>query len=521
MVRCARWALVITATLAGNHCSGRGDPAKDPGTAIVIVEGDIGTIDPRFASTSHEIKISRLVFSGLTTADTRDLSIVPDLARSVEPEDEAGLSWRVVLREGLRFHDGHLVTSEDVVYTYRSVMDPATGSRYRSTYSYVTSVKALDARTVRFTLSETNASFLPDLTMPILPAHVLKPAGGRFEDGSMVGSGPFRLASRRAGRIELAAFPDPPAGVKAVRRVIFLTVRDDNARVLRLRGGGADLSQNNIPVHLLGLFDGGGRTRMLTGPGSSFTYLGLNLESDPVDDPRVREALLCAIDREAIVEHKLDGMARVSTGMLPFHHWAYSGNVARHPYDPGRARRLLDEAGLPDPDGEGPKTRFTLVFKTSSARFRVAVARVVAAAWRDVGIDVDLRPFEFSTLRAHLDSGSYQVTFMEIPMVIEPNLYRWFFHSTSIPGSGGSGGANRWRYKSKQADGLMDSGVKVLDAQARKAVYAELQALLADDLPVLPLWHEDAVAVTSTRLNGYELLGGSPYTPLMRATLEN
>jgi peptide/nickel transport system substrate-binding protein len=342
--------------------------------------------------------------------------------------------------------------------------------------------------------------------LPILPAHVLEKSGGKFADGAMVGCGPYRLVERRKGRIVLE-----PHG-RAGPRVVFVLVRDDNARVLRFEGGGADLAQNNIPLHLLQLFEGRDDVRVISGPGASFTYVGVNTSSERLADVRVREALLVAIDRDGVVRHKLRGRGRAAAGMLPPMHWAYREGLESHPYDPQRAMALLDEAGHPDPPGRKP--RFRLVFKTSSNRFRLAVARVIASYWEAVGIEVDLRPFEFSTLRSHLNSGAFEVTSLQIPMVMEPNLYRWFFHSSSIPSGEGSGGANRWRYASAEADALIEKGVLVVAEEERKQVYGDLQSLLARDLPVLPLWHEDNVAVVSARLSGYGLLPTAPFTPL-------
>jgi peptide/nickel transport system substrate-binding protein len=504
----SRWTLpVALVLLAGCHCSQNGSEGED--TLVVMIESDVGTLDPRFAASSYEIKISRLVFSGLMTADTPDLAVRPLLAESVTRLDDEGRDWRVVLVRGATFDDGTPVTARDVVYTFGSVLDPATGSRYRTTYSYIESVEAEDPLTVRFRLAVTNASFLPDLALPILPAHVLEESGGRFPEGGIVGSGPFRLLGTGRGRIELERRSDG-------RRVVFLLVGDDNARVLRMQGGGADLSQNNVPIHLLGLFEGRDDVRVKTTPGASFTYLGLNTESGPLADRRVRAALLHAIDREAVVRYKLGGLGVVATGMLPPMHWAYSGEVETYPYDPAEAGRLLDEAGYPDP--AGPEPRFVLVFKTGSNRFRLAVARVIASYWEKVGIEVDLRPLEFSTLRSHLDSGSFQVTCLQMPMVVEPNLARWFFHSSYVPSPGVPGGANRWRYRSAEADALIDEGLRALEPEERAAIYARLQAVLARDLPVLPLWHEHSLAVVSRRLAGYRLLPTAPFTPLESVT---
>ncbi len=482
------------------------------------MDTEIGEIDPRFASGSYEIKISRLVYSGLATADTPDLRIRPLLAESIVPEDPDGSRWRVTLRPGLVFHDGTPLTSKDVVATYESILDPATGSRYRSTYSYMESVEALSPLEVLFVLGERNASFLPDLAFPIMPA----PSPGAGQPGSRgtVGSGPYALIERAAGRVVLEARPACGAGPRAPRRIAFVTVRDDNARVLRFRGGGADLAQNTIPLHLLPVLEQLEGTRVASAPGASFTYVGLNADSAVLRDARVRRALLLAIDRGSIVEHKLKGRARLATGMLPPLHWAHAGDVELAPYDPAGARRLLDEAGLGDPDGEGPAARFRMVFKVGSNRYRIAIARVIASYWEAVGIEVDGRPLEFGTLLSHLDSGSFEATTLQIPIVVEPNLYSWFFHSSQIPIAGKKGGANRWRYRSPEADTLMDEGLATMSEADRRAVYADLQRLLARDLPVLPLWHEDVVAVMGPGLTDFDLLPTAPFTSLATASFD-
>src|SRR5204863_2771630 len=120
-----------------------------------------------------------------------------------------------------------------------------------------------------------------------------------------------------------------------------------------------------------------------------YTYMGLNADDPITGDARVRRAIALAIDRQRIVDTKFGGRAVLSTGMLPPFHWAYEGDVERYGYDPARARALLDEAGHPDPDGAGPRPRFTLSYKTSSNRFRVAVAQVIAAQLAEVGIELD------------------------------------------------------------------------------------------------------------------------------------
>jgi peptide/nickel transport system substrate-binding protein len=167
-------------------------------------------------------------------------------------------------------------------------------------------------------------------------------------------------------------------------------------------------------------------------------------------------------------------------------------DLSTQPFDPDRARALLDEAGFPDPPGDAP--RMSLVLRTTSERFRQSVARAMAAMLRDVGIEVDVRPSEAATLISDLNRGSFEITLLEVPEVIEPHVLSWFFDSSRIPGSQ-SEGANRWCYANDALDALFELGRTRIERDERRAAYEEVQRVLARDLPVLPLWQPDTVAV--------------------------
>jgi peptide/nickel transport system substrate-binding protein len=202
--------------------------------------------------------------------------------------------------------------------------------------------------------------------------------------------------------------------------------------------------------------------------------------------------------------------------MLPPMHWAYAGpdaGVASYPYDPARARALLDEAGYPMRGGK----RFTVIYKTSSNRFRVALAQVLASQLGEVGIDVDLRPLEFSTFFADVKAGNFQLFTMQIPEVAEPDLYMNFFDSSRVPTrEQPDQGGNRVRYRNPELDHLLELGEREMDRATRIADYREVQRILARDVPVISLWHEDNVAVMGRDVDGFEILPTAQMTSLAR-----
>jgi peptide/nickel transport system substrate-binding protein len=221
------------------------------------------------------------------------------------------------------------------------------------------------------------------------------------------------------------------------------------------------------------------------------------------------------------VERRVHDRAVLATGMLPTFHWAYDGEVERYDYDPARARQLLDEAGYPDPDGDGPLPRFTLSYKTSSNKFRVAVARILVSMLAEVGIEVELRAYEFATFFADVKKGNFQLFTMQIPEIAEPDLYTNFFASDRVPARDNlDAGANRVRYRSPALDRLLDDGRRELDRGRRKAIYAEVQRLLARELPVVSLWHEDNVVAMRKGVRGFEILPTAQLSSLARVYKE-
>jgi peptide/nickel transport system substrate-binding protein len=193
----------------------------------------------------------------------------------------------------------------------------------------------------------------------------------------------------------------------------------------------------------------------------------------------------------------------LATGLLPPAHWAYSPDVPRWTRDLPRARALLDEAGYrPGPDG----VRLRLTYKTSADAFRVAIAHVLAAQLAEVGIAVEVRPFEFATFFADIKRGNYQIATMQTTPITEPDFYFSYFHSSRIPSDEDRDAQNRWNYRNADLDRATAAGRHELDRDRRKADYAEAQRLIARDLPVIPLWHEDNVVLSNVDVLGYAIL---------------
>ncbi|MEM1349540.1 MAG: ABC transporter substrate-binding protein, partial [Myxococcota bacterium] len=303
----------------------------------------------------------------------------------------------------------------------------------------------------------------------------------------------------------LGAFDQYLGGRPHIETLAFKVVKDDNTRLLALLGGSANLVQNAVAPLMLPVVQDQERLEVRTSESFKYTYLAFNLRKKALQDVRVRRAIAHGIDREAIVRHKFRGYATLSTGMLAPGHWAYHADVPTYGYDPELAMRLLDEAGYTDPDGpEGPKPRLTLELKVSSNKFRRALAMLMAHQLARVGIELRVRAYEWGTYFHDIKSGNFELTSLQWPSVLEPSLLRWAFHSENIPTpERRSAGANRGAYKNPELDELLDRGMSEADATKRRVVYAEVQRILARDLPYVSLWHEHNIAVLERGTSEY------------------
>lgn len=483
-------------------------------TLVVVIPAIVRDMDPRFAITNHDVKLSRLVAPGLTTTDPDSLEPVNELAESIVAIDAR--TWEVTLRDGLLFSDGTPVTTDDVAWTYSSVMEEATNSLYQKQFAErFARFEIIDERTLRFHTHEPLATFLSDLDFGII-SRAAATDDGRFPDGHVIGAGPFRITGVQTERIRWERNPHYYGTPAVMGKVELRTVRDTNARALMLIGGSADFAQNAIRVDLVDDVAARDRVYLETGHSSIQSYLMMHNDDEILSDVRVRRAIAHSIDRERIISAKFQGRAVLATGLLPPGHWAYEPDVIRYDFDRDKAMALLDEAGYPDPDGPGGQPRMKLTYKTSADQFRLAVARIIAAQLAEVGIEVEVRSFEFGTFFDDIKRGNYQIASMQTSEISEPDYYYAYYNSSRIPtAEEPNKGNNRWRYRNERVDRLTTEGRSETNRDRRLELYRGVQQQIAEDVPVVPLWHEDNVAVLNADVYGYSVTPNARYNGLV------
>src|SRR5436190_1749715 len=507
-----RWvalgAVLVVAALAGGHERAPRPPARD--TLVVGLESAPTNLDPRLGTDQASEYVFGLVLEGLL--DKRaDGTQIPGIASSWDVLD-SGRRYRFHLRPDARFQDGRPLGARDVAWTFGTILDGSTKSPKKGALGPLQRVEPVDAHTVDFVLAEPWGGFFMNLTagLGIIPAGTT-PAQ---MNAHPVGSGPFRFVSRGADRVELAAWDGWYRGAPPpLAHVILREVPDATVRALELEKGSVQLVVNAFLPDTVELFARRRGFRVLQRPGANYVYLGFNLEDPVTRDPRVRRAVALALDRPRLLRTVWRGEGVLTETMMPPGLWARHPSLPVIPHDVSAAAALLEQAGYHDPDGPGPAPRLHLTYKVSNNDLSLLQAQAIQAMLADAGIEVTLRSYEFATFYADVKRGSFQMMSLTWTGVADPDLYRSPFHSSSVPPLG----ANRCRYRSAEADALIEAGGRAVDPRERLPYYLRLQELLERDLPYVSLLTRNTVAVALDGLDGYEDYPGGELYSLRKA----
>ncbi len=467
---------------------------RPPGNIIIVGTTNSATnLDPRVGTDEASQKIHQLLFNTLVHID-KDLSVVPELAESIEQPDPTTYVAR--LRHGVLFHNGRELTSDDVVYTFRSFLDPTFKGR-SGAYRVLAAVNPLDRYTVEFKLKNPLGSFPINLVMGIVQA-----GSGGSNARTPIGTGPYRLTEFVADdHVALAAFDRHFAGRPRNDGLVLKVIPDDTMRGLELRKGSVDLIVNDLSPDIVWQLQHEGRVQVETALGTDYAYIGLNLRDPILSRVDVRKAIGYAIDRDAIVKYLRRGFATTAVGIVPPMSWAFERNVFDFTHDPAEAARLLDAAGFPDPDGPGPLPRLRLSLKTSTTEvYRLQAAAIQHDLGR-VGIAVDIRSSEFQTLAADVLRGNFQMYTLQFVGVTDPDILRLVYHSQQAPPAG----LNRVRYRNPDVDRLIEEAAGATGATRRRELYAQAQRLIAGDVPYISLWYKTNVAIFQPDIHGVNL----------------
>lgn len=495
MTRMHRWlvAALTAALLAGQALAQ--DPAPVVGdTVTVAISADPPGWDPTL-STSQEIARVTYgnVYEGLVRFD-RNGAIVPALATAWQVSSD-GLAWTFTLREGVRFHDGSPLTVEDVLFKFERARNPDSGHVNQGYYAAVADVRAPDAGTIVFELTQPSRSLLYNLARP--DAIIYPRALAETQRSRPVGTGPFVFARYVEGsEVRLERFdgywnPELPYLDGAVFRIIS----DPNARVAALQAGDVDYIGAAIPPEQVRVLQANPALKVASGTATAEITVAMNNARAPFDDLRVRQAISHAIDKDVIVQAAFFGLGTViGTHMSPSEPY-YVDLTDTYPYDPERARALLTEAGY----AGGLSFDFELPEPYAIER---RTGEIIAQQLREVGISVNLSVVEWGTwIQRIFLSADYDMTIIghseprDINIYGNPNYY--------------------YQYDNPRIAELLAQAEAAPTAEAETAAYQEIARIIAED--AVNVWVFSPANTVAVRADVYGFWVDQP-TPALDLT---
>lgn len=463
----------------------------DGGILKVGVNADAVGLDPHLASAASSARIIEQIYNGLLRMNLKEYGKVePDLAESWTISDD-GKIYTFKLVQGVKFHNGREMTSDDVKYSLERIMNPKTGSPRAYMFSKVNKIETPDPYTVVITLKEPYAPLLTNLASPlnaIVPKEVVEKNGDLNQVA--VGTGPFKFVKWvPQNSIELVKNPDYYVkGLPHLDGITFRPIADDTARTTAIRTGDVDFIES-VPQKDIDILKKDSNVNVQGGPGTWYDYVGINVTKKPFNDVRVRQAMAWAVNRQEIVDISLFGYGTViNGGPIPKGHWAYADFKAYGP-DLEKAKQLLAEAGYPN--------GFKATIKVGADyKSQVSIAQVLKEQLKPLGIELDVQPIEWGLFLDQWNKKKFDLVVLGWIGAVDPDdwLYAQFHSGEKW---------NAYGFSDKKVDELLEKGQVETDQAKRAAIYQEVQKLITEQAPYIFLHINDQYEALSPKLKGY------------------
>ncbi len=473
----------------------RGAAGERPARSLIVMRGaDATDLDPACLVDFESREVAAQLYQGLVQFDPASAEVRPALAASWRA-DPTLRRWTFELAPGRRFHDGTAVDAAAVVASFARQLDPrAPGHRDgcgagNPALANITTVRAVDARTVEFSLAAPSATFIDALVVPA--AYVVSPTALQRGAATLAtapdGTGPYRLAAWIPGqRLVLEAAPTAASPVPWFARVTFEVERDPRQRLVALESGAADLAVGVVPDDQAYVtLHPGLQLHVIATDG--IAYLAMNQLRPPLDDARLRRAIAHAVNRAGLVARAYDGRGVLADAALPTSSWAYHAPTTSYAYDPARAEALVREVGS-ELDGLPTLRLLVAVEPRPLLAEPELVGRAIAANLAAVGLTVEVTALPGSELRRAAAAGEHDlVVFGGIPESNDPGalLGQLFDSRNSEPGDA----SNLSFFRDPIVDGLLDRAQQRDTLAMRRELYAEVQDRVAAAAAWVPLAH--------------------------------
>jgi len=472
-------------------------------TLIIGVESEVRNLDLRSTSDANSAHVISLFSQSLLRAD-KNLLPVTDLARTFYSKDHRTFTFE--LPADATFHDGTTLDCEDVLASFQQAAAPS--SRIKSSFQTVKEFRCIDPLHFEIELTAPLARFLmADVSMVrIQPKEIALSSAA----APPIGSGPYRFVRRTYRDLHFERFDGLKRHLNGqvefpyhYKHVIVRTLADTSIRWLSINSGDIDALMNALsPLRATEAMKSD-RVQVFQSEGSTLQYLAVNLRNKKFVDIRVRQALMHAVDRDAIIRHKLFNMATKATSVFSPANFFHEAKLPVTAFDPHRARQLLSEAN---------QLGMEIEIKTSTDPDAVSTVLVIVQQLREAGFNAQIRSYEFGTFFSDITKGNYEIYSLRWTAVTDPDFLQRIFHSREFPP-----GRNRVFYSNPKVDALLEAGGREVEIKKRQKLYSDAQFLIAAELPYIPLWYPYNVAVLGASIKGFEAHPTGTWESLLRS----
>ncbi len=474
-------------------------------TLVVALSSEPLSLNPVYLSDLISFTVSELIFRGLVKFD-KDMKIIPDLAESWEILNN-GKEIKFKLKKGVLWHDGTEFTSNDVIFTYLTVISPKTSTHLAEVFGPLKNVIALDRYTVLVRYNEPYGSALESWRIGIIPEHVFRNGETNIVsfDESPIGTGPYKLKKWEHGaKIILESFDNYYGGRPGIKNIILKIIPDTSTQLMELKTGAIDVMEisplqfnqvmnspeisNNFNKYKTGSF--------------RYGFLGLNMLDERFRDKRVRQAISYSIDKKWIIQSVFNNVGSPSTGPYPLEAWYFNPKAKYYDYNPAKAIDLLKDAGWQKGENgalyKNNVPFFFTIFTNFENKENLKIAQIIQDNLKKIGIKTEIQTFEWQTFRHNVVSKhQFEAIILSRAYLWDPDIYD-LWHSSKTD----EGEWNFLSYKNPVIDNLLEKGRKTINQYERKKIYQKVQEILAEDQASIFLYNTELLFLAHKKIKG-------------------
>lgn len=489
---------------------------KDPAWLVWHLGAEPDTLNQITSTDAYASRINGFVYESLVERDNQTLELTPRLATHWEISDDK-LQFTFHLREGVKWHDGKPFTVDDILYSFKRIMDPKVDAPHlRVYYKDIKKAEKIDDKTVRFTYARPYFKALEFCGgIPILPKHIFD-NGEDFNNHSAnrhpVGTGPYKFVRWDTGKkIVLERNEDywDKSRFPEIKGILFKIISSDTVALQELKKQELDLASLR-PIQWVKQTDSkkfNEEFEKLQYYTPGYRFIGWNLQRPFFKDRIVRQALTRLINRQAIVDKLEFGLGKVISGPFFFESYEYNQEIKPIPYDPNEAKKMLEQAGWIDHDGDGIRDKNKIPFKftfliPSGARFYERLATIMKEDLQKAGIAMEIRTMEWAAFVGQINKRDFDATALGWSFGFDEDPYQVWHSSQTKEGSNFVG------FDNAEADKIMEQARMTFDKQERAKLYHRFHEIINEEQPYTFLYTGSALVARAVRFQNVKVYKG-------------